>query len=114
MAAQRGYYRQLRRDPVQLHSLAEVVGSFPEINILVEGNQRFRDSVASSSNPNLLKEQTDAGQNPGFLFLGCRYVSFAENLGCVLIQKLAHLVTPVCLKAPSLMRTPERSSLNAT
>ena len=77
----RGYYKQLRQEPVQLKSLVEVVGSFPEINVLMEGNRRFRDSIASSGNPNLLKEQTDAGQSPSFLFLGCRCVSFAESLG---------------------------------
>lgn len=71
MVTRRGYYKQLRQEPVQLQSFVEVVGSFPEINVLLEGNQRFRDSIASSSNPNLLKEQTDAGQSPGFLFLGC-------------------------------------------
>lgn len=71
MVTRRGYYKQLRQEPVQLQSFVEVVGSFPEISVLLEGNQRFRDSIASSSNPNLLQEQTDAGQSPGFLFLGC-------------------------------------------
>lgn len=71
MVTRRGYYKQLRQEPVQLQSFVEVVGSFPEINVLIEGNQRFRDSVASSGNPNVLQEQTDAGQSPGFLFLGC-------------------------------------------
>jgi hypothetical protein len=83
MVTQRGHYKQLRQEPLQLQGLAEVVGSFPEINVLVEGNQRFRDSIASSSNPNLLKEQTDEGQSPEFLFPGCGYVGpFTESLGC--------------------------------
>lgn len=81
VVTRRGHYKQLRQEPVQLHSFVEVVGSFPEISVLLEGNQRFRDSIASSSNPNLLKEQTDAGQSPGFLFLGCRCVSFTMCLG---------------------------------
>jgi len=71
MVTRRGYYKQLRQAPVQLQGLVEVVGNFPEINELMEGNRRFRDSIASSTNPNLLKEQTDAGQSPRFLFLGC-------------------------------------------
>jgi len=82
MVTRRGYHKQLRQEPVQLKSLAETAGSFPEINVLVEGNQRFRDSIANSSNPNILKEQTDEGQKPGFYFLGCRCVSFDERPGC--------------------------------
>jgi len=82
MVTRRGYHKQLRQEPVQLKSLAEAAGSFPELNVLVEGNQRFRDSIANSSNPNLLKEQTDEGQSPGFYFLGCRCVSLDERLGC--------------------------------
>ena len=78
----RGYDTLLLEQPTQPKSLAEAVGSFPEINVLLEGNQRFRDSIANSSNPNLLKEQTDAGQSPGFLFLGCRCVPFAVSLSC--------------------------------
>ena len=85
----RGYYKQLRQEPVKLHTLANVVGSFPEINVLVEGNQRFRDSVANSSNPNILKELTDEGQSPGFLFLGCRCVGSRRVLA-LLIPNLAH------------------------
>lgn len=77
----RGYYKQPRQEPIRLHSLADAVGGFPEINVLIEGNQRFRDSIANSDNPNLLKEQTDAGQSPSFLFLGCRCVSFASSPG---------------------------------
>ena len=78
----RGYDTLLLEQPAQPKSLAEAVRSFPEINVLLEGNQRFRDSIANSSNPNLLKEQTDAGQSPGFLFLGCRCVPFAVSLSC--------------------------------
>lgn len=81
MVTRRGYHKQLRQEPVQLKSLAETAGSFPEINVLVEGNQRFRDSIANSSNPNILKEQTDEGQKPGFYFLGCRCASFDERPG---------------------------------
>jgi hypothetical protein len=82
VVTRRGYDTLLLEQSAQPKSLAEAVGSFPEINVLLEGNQRFRDSIANSSNPNLLKEQTDAGQSPGFLFLGCRCVSSAESLGC--------------------------------
>ena len=82
MVSRRGYYRQLRQGPIQHKSLVEVAGGFPELNVLVEGNQRFRDSIANSSNPNVLQEQTNDGQSPGFLFLGCRYVSSDESLGC--------------------------------
>jgi len=71
MVTRRGYYKQLRQEPVQLKSLSETAGSFPEINVLVEGNQRFRESIANSSNPSILQEQTKDGQSPGFLFLGC-------------------------------------------
>lgn len=74
VATRRGYHKQLREEPVKLKSFAEAAGSFPEINVLVEGNQRFRDSIVNSSNPNILQEQTDQGQSPGFLFLGCRCV----------------------------------------
>jgi hypothetical protein len=81
MVTRRGYHKQLRQEPVQLKSLAEAAGSFPEINVLVEGNQRFRDSIANSSDPSILQKQTDEGQSPGFLFLGCRCVSFHESLG---------------------------------
>ena len=78
----RGYYKQLRQGPIQLKTLAEAAGGFPEINVLVEGNQRFRDSIANSSSPDVLQEQTKDGQSPGFLFLGCRCVLFDESLGC--------------------------------
>ena len=81
MVTRRGYHKQLLQEPIKIKSLAEAAGSFPEINVLVEGNQHFRDSIANSSNPNILKEQTDQGQSPGFLFLGCRYVSFYKRLG---------------------------------
>jgi len=80
MVTRRGYHKQLLQEPIKIKSLAEAAGSFPEIKVLVEGNQRFRDSIANSSNPNLLKEQTDKGQSPGFLFLGCRCVSFDKRL----------------------------------
>ena len=81
MVTRRGYHKQLLQEPIKIKSLAEAAGSFPEINVLVEGNQRFRDSIANSSNPNLLKEQTDQGQSPGFLFLGCRCVLLYKRLG---------------------------------
>jgi len=71
MVTRRGYYKHLRQEPVKHKNLVEVAGGFPEINALVEGNQRFRDSIANSSNPDVLQEQTDDGQSPGFLFLGC-------------------------------------------
>ena len=74
IVAGRGYDTLLLEQPAQPKSLAEAVRSFPEINVLLEGNQRFRDSITNSNNPNLLKEQTEAGQIPGFLFLGCRCV----------------------------------------
>jgi hypothetical protein len=83
MVTRRGYYNQLRQEPVQLKSLAEAAGSFPEINVLVEGNQRFRDLIVNSSNSNILQEQTKDGQSPDFLFLGCRCVSFDESLDCL-------------------------------
>jgi len=82
MVTRRGDHKQLLQEPIKIKSLVEAAGSFPEINVLVEGNRRFRDSIANSSNPNLLKEQTDKGQSPGFLFLGCRCVPFHECLGC--------------------------------
>jgi len=82
IVTRRGYDKQLRQEPIQLKSLAEVAGSFPEISVLVEGNQRFRDSIANSSDLNLLQKQAKEGQSPGFLFLGCRHVSFDESLGC--------------------------------
>ena len=74
MVTRRSFHKQLLQEPVKIKSLVEAAGSFPEINVLIEGNQRFRDSIVNSSNPNLLKEQTDQGQSPGFLFLGCRCV----------------------------------------
>jgi len=82
MVSRRGYYKQLRQEPVKHKSLVEVAGSFPEINVLAEGNQRFRDSIANSSNENVLQEQTNDGQSPEFLYLGCRYVSSDGSLGC--------------------------------
>jgi hypothetical protein len=82
MVTRRGYYKQLRQEPIKHKSLAEAAGGFPEINVLVEGNQRFRDSIANSSNPNVLQEQTKDGQSPGFLFLGCRCVPSDGRLGC--------------------------------
>lgn len=81
MVTRRGYYKNLRQEPIRHKSLVEAAGSFPEINVLIEGNQRFRDSITNSSTPNLLKQQTDDGQSPGFLFLGCRCVLFVESLG---------------------------------
>ena len=74
VVTRRGDHNQPRQEPVKLHTLATVTEGFPGIGVLVEGNQRFRDSIANSSNPNLLKEQTEKGQSPGFLFLGCRCV----------------------------------------
>lgn len=82
MVTRRGYHKQLRQEPVQLKSLSETAGSFPEINVLVEGNQRFRESIANSSNSNILQEQTKDGQSPDFLFLGCRCVPLDQRLGC--------------------------------
>lgn len=76
-----GYYRRLRQESIQPKSLAEAAGSFLDINVLVEGNKRFRDSIANSSNPNVLQGQTEDGQSPGFLFLGYRCVSSDESLG---------------------------------
>jgi len=81
MVTRRGYHKQLRQEPIKHKALIEAAGSFPEINVLVEGNQRFRDSITNSTNPELLKQQTDAGQAPGFLFLGCRCVSSDESFG---------------------------------
>lgn len=43
-ATRRGHYEQLWQEPIQLRSLGEPAGSFPEINVLVEGSPRFRDS----------------------------------------------------------------------
>lgn len=80
VVTRREYHMQLRQEPVQLKSLAITAGNFPELNVLVEGNQRFRDSIANSSNPNLLQEQTGEGQTPGFLFLSCRCISFHRGL----------------------------------
>jgi hypothetical protein len=49
---------------------------FPEMEYLWEGNQVFRSAVANSSNPSLLKDLATNGQQPEFLFLGCRFVGF--------------------------------------
>ena len=76
-----GYYRRLRQESIQPKSLAEAAGSFPDINVLVEGNKRFRNSIVNSSNPNVLQGQTEDEQSPGFLFLGYRCVSSDESPG---------------------------------
>ncbi|KAH0588588.1 hypothetical protein H2248_004418 [Termitomyces sp. 'cryptogamus'] len=43
----------------------------PEIEALYRGNQRFRDAVAVSSTPNVLKDLAAQGQRPPFLLLDC-------------------------------------------
>ncbi|KAG6898989.1 hypothetical protein C0993_002010, partial [Termitomyces sp. T159_Od127] len=43
----------------------------PEIEALYRGNQRFRDAVAASATPNVLKDLAAQGQRPPFLLLDC-------------------------------------------
>ncbi|KAG6834914.1 hypothetical protein H0H93_006423, partial [Arthromyces matolae] len=45
---------------------------FPsEIEALYRGNQRFRDAVAASATPNVLRDLAAKGQKPPFLLLDC-------------------------------------------
>ncbi|GLB37878.1 putative carbonic anhydrase [Lyophyllum shimeji] len=48
-------------------------GSFfpPEIEALYRGNQRFRDAIAASPTPNVLRDLAKQGQRPPFLLLDC-------------------------------------------
>ena len=62
--------------------LNDTATRFPDMGTLSGGNQEFRSNIASSANPNLLKDLASKGQFPGFLFLGCRFVrsSFLSHL----------------------------------
>ncbi|TFK72481.1 carbonic anhydrase [Pluteus cervinus] len=42
----------------------------PELNVLFEGNQKFRETI-SAENPGILKQLSDDGQKPPFMFIGC-------------------------------------------
>ncbi|KAL0959619.1 hypothetical protein HGRIS_011322 [Hohenbuehelia grisea] len=42
-----------------------------ELKALADGNEQFRASISSSPQPTLLKQLTDDGQAPPFMFLGC-------------------------------------------
>ncbi|KAF8068971.1 carbonic anhydrase [Lyophyllum atratum] len=42
----------------------------PEMEVLLEGNKKFRES-SEASDPGLLKKLTDDGQAPPFMFIGC-------------------------------------------
>lgn len=42
----------------------------PEMEVLFEGNKKFRDGV-QATDPGLLKKLTDDGQAPPFMFIGC-------------------------------------------
>ena len=55
-----------------IRSLNDAATQFPELGPLVEGNNKFRQDIASSSNPNLLQQLTTNGQHPPYIFLGCR------------------------------------------
>ncbi|KAG5650464.1 hypothetical protein H0H81_012166 [Sphagnurus paluster] len=43
----------------------------PEIEALYRGNQRFRDAIAASATPNVLRDLAAQGQRPPFLLLDC-------------------------------------------
>ena len=115
MVTRHEYYKQLRQEPIQFKSLGKAAGSFPEISVLVEGNRRFCDSIANSSNLNLLKEQTEEGQSSGFCSWAAGMFRLTEVLATDANSGVcSHLATPVCLKVPSPTRHLERSSLSVT
>ncbi|KAF8058667.1 carbonic anhydrase [Lyophyllum atratum] len=43
----------------------------PEIEALYRGNQRFRDAIAASATPDVLRDLAAQGQRPPFLLLDC-------------------------------------------
>lgn len=60
---------------VQVIHLNDTTTRFPDFEYLAVGNKYFRSAVENSSNPDLLKDLTENGQHPGYLFLGCRFVT---------------------------------------
>jgi len=60
---------------VRVIHLNDTATRFPDFEYLAMGNKHFRSAVKNSSNPDLLKELTENGQHPGYLFLGCRFVT---------------------------------------
>lgn len=60
------------QDQNRTRTLADAADQFPQLLPLVEGNARFRQSIAESDKPDLLWSLTANGQHPEFLFLGCR------------------------------------------
>jgi len=52
-------------------SLSDAVVQYPQLDLLEQGNAKFRDGMAKSD-PDLLRNQTVNGQHPEYLFIGCR------------------------------------------
>ena len=63
----------LRRDsdPIAKKQNEFEFGKDASIQALLEGNARFRADIASSENPELLKDLQKKGQKPAFAFIGC-------------------------------------------
>lgn len=53
-------------------SLADAANEYPDLLPLRDGNAKFRQNIAQSDNPDLLRNLTVNGQHPEFIFLGCR------------------------------------------
>lgn len=67
-------------DSSTLPTLNDTATRFPDLALLASGNQAFRLAVANSSNPDLLKDLATNGQQPEYLFLGCRFVKILHLL----------------------------------
>ena len=52
-------------------SLADAAKEYPQLLPLEQGNEKFRQSIANSDQPNLLQNLTANGQHPEFVFIGC-------------------------------------------
>jgi len=59
--------------------LNDTATRFPDLGYLAEGNEYFRSAVENSSNPDLLKDLAQNGQQPEYLFLGCRFVMTLQS-----------------------------------
>lgn len=49
-------------------SLSDAVVQYPQLDLLEQGNAKFRDAIGSD----FLVNQTINGQHPEYLFIGCR------------------------------------------